>query len=330
MLSMRRNLYSYQIYGLIIKSEIEIPELCGYGEESTRCHVNISFGSAPRYINEPVFTTIWWQVSREEFYMHIKDVGYYYVSNGTSIIVEPEDGADMEYIKVFLLGSALGMLMFQRNIIAIHGGTIEIDGRGIILTGQTGAGKSTLNSAFRKEGYRFLSDDVSALGKDDIGEIVIHPAYPQAKLCADTMLKLGYNLNNFNLLVDRERDKYSIPLDGDFVGHNIRLGGIYEISVDDVEKVGIIEVLGGEKIKLILRNIYRIEIGGFLGFQRDYFKQCLEVAKKIPVYRLIRPRSKFTVNEQMELILKNLGCINNEEVISFVGRINDDEIIKIK
>jgi hypothetical protein len=316
MISMKKNIYTYQIYGLIIKSEIEIPELCVYSEEIASCDVDICFGCVPRDIDQPIFTTKSWQISKNEFYMYIKDVGHYYVSNGKSVIVEPEDGSNMEYVKVFLLGSAIGMLMFQRNIIAIHGGTIEIDGQGIILTGHTGAGKSTLNSAFRNEGYRFLSDDVSALGKDDIGKTVIHPAYPQAKLCGDAMLKLGYNLKNFNSLIDRERDKYSIPLDREFVRYNVQLGGIYEISVEDVDNVKINEVLGGEKIKLILRNIYRIEIIRFLGFERDYFKQCLEIAKNIPVYRLIRPRNKFTINEQMELILRNSNNVNNEIVLN--------------
>lgn len=316
MTSMKKSLYTYQIYGLIIKSEIEMPELCVYSDENPSCDVNISFGSVPRYISEPIFTARWWQSSKKEFYMKIKGVGHYHVSNGRNIIVEPDEGCNMEYIKVFLLGSAIGMLMFQRNIIAIHGGTIEIDGQGIILTGHTGAGKSTLNSAFRKEGYRFLSDDVSALGKDDTGKIVVHPAYPQAKLCRDTILKLGYSLNNFSSLIDRERDKYSIPLIKEFVGHTVPLGGIFEITVDDAEEVGIVEVLGTEKMKLILRNIYRIEISRLLGLEKEYFNKCLEIAKNIPVYKLIRPRNKFTINEQMELILSCLNCQDNEFVLN--------------
>lgn len=311
---MNTNIFMYQLYGLIIKSEIELPELCATNtyKNSNSNLVNISLGSTPRFINHPIFTTTWWQISKKEFYMYIKDVGHYYVSNGTSIIIEPDAGSDIDYIKVFLLGSALGLLMFQRNILAIHGGTIEIGGQGIILTGQTGAGKSTLNSAFRKEGYNFLSDDVSALGKDETKNIVIHPAYPHAKLCSDTMIKLGYNLDNFNLLIDQKRKKYSVPLGKTFVNHNVRLLRIYEISEADVECVEIIEVLGIEKIKLLLRNIYRIEISKYLGLDSNYINQCLDIAQNIPVYKLIRPSNKFSVNEQMEQILRSLNCVNNE------------------
>lgn len=304
---MENNIYMYQIYGLIIKSELEIPELCISSNKGNKYDVNISFGSVPRFIHQSIFTSTWWQISNSEFYMYIEDVGHYYVTNGKSIIIEPDAGGDMEYIKVFLLGSALGLLMFQRNIIAIHGGTIEINGQGIILTGQSGAGKSTLNSAFRKQGYSFLSDDVSALGKDETGHIIIHPAYPHAKLCSDTMLKLGYNLNNFSSLIDREREKYSVPLDKEFSDHITQLGAIYEISVENTENVKIIEVLGIKKFKLLFRNIYRIEITSFLGFDTNYYKQCLEIAQNIPVYNLIRPANKFTVNEQMELILRSVN-----------------------
>jgi len=96
MASVKNKLYTYQIYGLIIKCEIEIPELCVYREENGNYDVIISFGSTPRYINQPIFVAKYWQISKKEFYMNIKDVGHYYVSNGASIIVEPEEGSDME------------------------------------------------------------------------------------------------------------------------------------------------------------------------------------------------------------------------------------------
>lgn len=35
-------------------------------------------------------------------------------------------------------------MLIQRNIVAIHGGSVLIDDKAIICTGDTGAGKSTL------------------------------------------------------------------------------------------------------------------------------------------------------------------------------------------
>jgi hypothetical protein len=314
MIDSSRNNYKYRLYGLTISSEIEIPELCVYtGEDLTQYDANINYGVVPRGIDQPIFTTAWCQISKKEFYMYIEGVAHYYVSNGSRIVVEPEEKGDRSQINVFLLGSSLGLLMMQRNTIAIHGGTVEIGGGGIILTGFMGAGKSTLNTAFRKKGYRFLSDDVSALGRDNNGTFMVHPSYPQAKLCRDAALKLGYDFNKF-YLIDKEMDKCAVPLLGEFVSESVQLHGIYEISVRDTEEVEITEVLGIEKVKLILRNIYRIELSRFLGFDREYFKQCLEIAESVPVYRLIRPSGEFTVNEQIELIESTLKLIKKEVV----------------
>lgn len=298
--------YTYKVYGLIIRSEIEIPELTDVDEENVlKYDCTISYGIVPREITKSLIKGTWYQISKKEFYMHINGVAHYYVCNGNSIIVEPEKCIDMRILRVFLLGSSLGLIMSQRNIIALHGGTVAVNDGGIILCGGTGAGKSTLNSAFRKEGFSFLSDDVSALGEDCNGKIVVHPTYSQVKLCKDAMIKMDYDIKDIDL-IDNERDKYAIPLNKFFLNYSIPLIGIYEISVGDISTVEINEITGNEKLKIILGNIYRIELIGCLGLDRDYFKKCLEVVKNIPVYRLIRPRDKFTVNEQVHKIKSTL------------------------
>jgi hypothetical protein len=296
----------YSVYGLKIKSDISMPELLSIIEEQPiQIDALISCGVVPKEIEDVIVSNEFYKLSKNEFYMYIKGVAHYYVTKGSRIIIEPEDESDIENIKLFLLGTCFGILLAQRNTVAIHGGTVVVDGKGIIVTGHTGAGKSTLVSAFRNEGHAFLADDVSALGIDIDNNIIIHPTYPQQKLCKDAMDKMGYDTDNF-LQIDSYRDKYAIPLETNFADFPVLLKAIYEVNIGQGDKIEFEEILGFEKMRLILRNIYRIEVSKDMGLEAEYFKQCVKIAKTVPVYRIKRPKDSFTVKEQMNLIKNSL------------------------
>ena len=296
----------YRVYGLNVASEITMPELPA-AEQGEGCGIDafIAYGKVSGDIEDGVVVDPCLKLSKREFYLHIKGTARFYVADGCVIVVQPEGRGDEEEIKVFLLGSCLGMLLYQRNIVAMHGGAVVIDGQGIIITGHTGAGKSTLISALREKGHKFLADDVCALTRDDGSNIMIHPSYPQAKLCRDAMERMGYDTENYQR-TDPYRDKYIVPLDRFFSGKEVVLRGIYEIRKVFNQKTEINEVLGAEKLKLILRNVYRMEIIHYLGISGSYFKKCLEIAGSVPVYSISRPEGKITVEEQVGLIMDTL------------------------
>lgn len=304
----------YSVYGLKIKSEILLPELCAisemYGEY---VDATINYGMVSKELDDVLYKDEYIQVSRTKFYLYIKGVAHYYVADGNSILIEPEDQCNEEQIKLYLLGTSLGMMLIQRNTVAIHGGTVVIDGQGIIITGQSGAGKSTLTSAFRKAGYSFLADDVSALGSSLDGELIVNPTYPQQKLCKDAMEKMGYKISDF-VKIDLLRDKYAVPLNENFLSFPVPLSYIYEINVGTSSKVEIREVLGSEKVKRFLRNIYRIEISLEIGIDPNYFKRCLDIINKVKIYEITRPMDAFTVEEQMKLIKTTL-IVMDEKVV---------------
>lgn len=298
--------YDYCVYGLKINSEIPMPELITIDEaECIYPDVSILYGIVPRHIENPCIDGKYMKMTNREFYLYIKDIAHYYVADGKRIIIEPEKESDIEQLKIFLLGTCFGILLKQRNIIAVHGGAIVINGHGIIIAGHTGAGKSTLTSVLREEGFPFLADDVSALGNDLKGDCIIYPAYPQQKLCRDAMIRMNYDTSKFKV-IDASRDKYAIPLKKNFLSFPATLKSIYEVSTCESESVEITELFGNEKIKTILRNIYRVEVIGYIGFEPLYFKKCIEIAKTVSVYKIRRPKIGFTVSEQIQLIKNTL------------------------
>lgn len=62
-----------------------------------------------------------------------------------------------------------------RTHFPIHGAALSAEGAGIILAGHSGYGKTTLALELVRRGWRFLSDDVAAIGRSD------HLLYPFPK-----------------------------------------------------------------------------------------------------------------------------------------------------
>ncbi|SUY29939.1 ATP-binding cassette domain-containing protein [Clostridium perfringens] len=299
----------YKVYGLIVESDIEIPELLSIDKNEKKVDVKIKKDIIPKNIIEKIPSYSWFKYDINSMVFTVKGTGSFYIYDGNNIIVQPSENADNQRIKTFILGTSFGMILLQRNKIAIHGGCVLIGENAIILTGQSGAGKSTLTNAFRHYEFPFMADDVcSTVEFQD--EIFIEPAYPQQKICKDAMKKIGYNISNFKL-IDEEREKYIIPTHESFVKEKRKLKAIFEIEPYDGEEVKIEEVSGGEKMKIILRNIYRIEVIAPFGIPKSYFKKVINIAKNTLVFRIKRPRDQFSVDRQIELIERELMLKGN-------------------
>ncbi|HHD2754181.1 TPA: hypothetical protein ACOTG0_003030 [Clostridium perfringens] len=297
------NFKYYRIYGLNIKSQIEFPELLGIEElEDDKVDVNISIGQIDEEIKNTIPKYSWFKYEKDRMVFKVESVGCFYIHSGKSIIVEPYEGIENQLIKTYTLGTSFGMILNQRDIIAIHGGTILVNGEAIILTGQSGAGKSTLTNAFRHYGYKFMADDVSATSVSEEA-CLVEPAYPQQKICRDAMEKMGYNIKDFKL-IDEGREKYVIPTHKTFVKEKKNLKAIFEIEPYEGESVEVHEVFGQDKMKTILRNIYRIEIIALHGMPPKYFKKAVNLAKQIRIFKIKRPKDTFSVDMQIDLINK--------------------------
>jgi hypothetical protein len=81
--------------------------------------------------------------------------------------------ADPLYLRYhFLEGVALTMLA-GRYVLPLHAACVERAGKGLLLCGNSGAGKSSLAYACARAGWKFLSDDASYLVRNSSGRLVV-------------------------------------------------------------------------------------------------------------------------------------------------------------
>lgn len=310
--------YYYKVYGLNIESQILVPELTVLDDKIEKnIDVKIYYKTLPDDIKQKV------DEGKKAFYngkyvwFHINNVGTYLIQNGDTVTIELCENPDLNILKVYILGSVLGIILLQRNTVAIHGGSIVINNKGCIFTGDKGAGKSTLTTALRQRGYDFVSDDVGAIELSDIP--MINPGFGYQKLCEDAMTKLGYDSSKFTPFRSDMNIKYIVPALDNFVKEKVPFKALFEIEQGDTQKVEVVEVTGNEKLQKIIKNVFRIEVLMYSGgVPADYFKKCIEIAKHIKFYKITRPKNQFTINEQIDII-ENIIYEKSDNILKKLG-----------
>jgi HPr Serine kinase C-terminal domain len=81
--------------------------------------------------------------------------------------------ADKAYLRYYFLEAAVLTLLESLYLTPLHAACVQTGGQGVLLCGESGAGKSSLAFACARRGWRFLSDDGSALVRKRPGRVVI-------------------------------------------------------------------------------------------------------------------------------------------------------------
>lgn len=298
--------YLYRAYELNIESEVLLPELLPLKDSKyVKSDITICYGKVPKNVRQSIDKGETFNFEKNKMWFFIKKVAIIYIYNGNTIIVDPCENYNKDHLRLFILGSAFGMLLLQRNNVAIHGSALVIGGKSVIFTGLSGAGKSTLSVALRNRGYKFLTDDISSIGENSDGSFIVKPGFPQQKLCMDAMIKMNYNVEKFTKVND-DRDKYALSVGSLFSKNPAPLAAIFELVVDNVDNVEITKVTSSEKLLRMMKNIYLIEVTRYSGMDNSFFKKCIEIANKTSYYRISRPKKGFSIDQQIELIIEKL------------------------
>jgi hypothetical protein len=85
------------------------------------------------------------------------------VRNWTQMTISQATEKHDLYLRYFFLESAVGCHIATRHATPVHAGCVALDGRGVLLLGDSGAGKSSLSYACARAGWTYVTDDASYL-----------------------------------------------------------------------------------------------------------------------------------------------------------------------
>ncbi len=309
---MRTLAHRYLAYNLIFSSDLECPELplvvhLAADRQQDKADVHIRYGQVPEVLNNPTRTGGSYQANPDQFLLSVKDVGRYLVQHGNEIIIEPATAAEPNDVRVFMLGSAFGALLHQRQTLVIHAGAVHTDKGAVLFAGPSGIGKSTLLSEMLCRGYPMMVDDVCAVVLDQNNQPQVLPGYPRTRLWADSAEKL--NICTENLVRTRpQMEKFERQLPGQFWSEPAPLRHIYTLNTNDDTSLSVTRLPAISTFSTILLNTYRRIFLDGLEMRQPHFELASAVACSVGVSRVVRPSGTFQLNELADLIEEDLAA----------------------
>ncbi|MDR7000632.1 aldolase [Neobacillus niacini] len=304
----------YRAFGLNIISEIALPELSRFAERKVFFDTKISIGDLEKEWSLTGALINQFYIKENIIMFQIPEVAIFSIKNGKQIIVSPLSSFNEDEARLYILGTCMGAILLQRRILPLHGSAIVIDGKVYGFIGDSGAGKSTIASAFIHKGYSLLTDDVIAVTLSKHGIPVVTPSYPQQKLWQESLNQFGMDHQQFRPLVERET-KYAVPVPSNFLHKSYPLAGVFEIVKTNHDEIEILPIQGVKRLETLYYHTYRNFMIAPAGLTEWHFHSLVQIVNKINLFQLNRPNSYFTAHELPDLVLQMIKKSKEETVV---------------
>jgi hypothetical protein len=275
---------AYRAYGLSIHTELACPELSPLALEVGKPDLTIRL-LQPAAATEETLANGYYEVLPGLFRLDVPGVARYRVEDGSRIFIEPRPDVPLEKVRLFLLGSVMGAVLYQRGFFPLHGSAVETPWGAMIFVGNQGAGKSTLAAQFIRRGYRLLSDDVCAVAPTSDGFQIL-PALAHFRLCADAFERFGpVAAARFDI------DKFVVPMGESYCPHSVPLAAIHILADHDEESPRFQIVRGFNRVQRLLENLYRPHYLKGQETERDLMRLAGRIAEKAALVLVTRRRN---------------------------------------
>lgn len=296
----------YQAFGLIIESELELlaPEVNGTPD------LVISYGKSPIDLDETLIDVGWVKSNTTEAIVNISDIARFYVTNGNSIVIENLGTDDDEQIRLYLMGTCMGAILQQRGIIPLHGSCVCKDNKAFVITGDSGAGKSTTAAEFLKRGWKLMSDDVTPIVEDN-GTYYARSTYPGQKMWQDTIDRSDNSDRVVKNIIreDDGRQKFQLQAKNSYINTTLPL--MYCVYlIPGSETLMMDELLGFAKTDMLMRNLYRGFMIGDKAGRSNMLKTCVKLGEQLRLFLVARPTNEFTETKIVDWLINQVEGTN--------------------
>lgn len=296
--------HTYRVFGLTLRSEIALPELPPASPDAL-ADVTIRWGRIA-----PVDATHdrdGLSVVDATATVSIASVARFKIWEGTQIRIDRDPAAEDATIRLFLMGTAMGVVFCQRKMFPLHANAIVFGGQAIAFAGPSRAGKSTLAAAFLDRGYAILSDDICVIEKGTNDEFLAYPGIPRVRLWRDAIIRSGRDASALKR-VRSGMDKFVVPARTAQPGNAVPLRGIFVLGCDG-PNVRTRNLHGFSAIEALAANTYRASFMPRIGDPSAHFASCLAIAKHLPLFELQRPWDGDRIDETADYIQEQVAAI---------------------
>ncbi|MBO4615996.1 MAG: hypothetical protein J5717_01475 [Lachnospiraceae bacterium] len=311
-------MYNYRMYGMRIVSDREIFQLL---TEERALKLDASEGVQNSelpivYIQKGVTDEMkmrdkdgaQWGIDSTDSWISNK-TAWINVLNGERICYELKpEGVDSK-LNSYLLGFGMALIALQKKILPIHSSGIMKGNNAILISGDSGAGKSSLTAAYIENGFDLMADDVTYIKKGEDDMPFAYPAFPYQKLCRNEVEKRHQGEEGL-VYIGEEKDKFLVPWKGNYTAGSRPLKAIIFMSKYKGDELKIDELKGFEKYLVLGRSLFMLALLGDMVYQKDIGENVMWLASKVPVIGVLRPESADTLaqitEKTMEMVEKYL------------------------
>lgn len=291
---------AYKSYGLSISSDIPLPELlpvdAGVADITVQeGHVAADGSATGKQWGPYLFA------SPGQLWLEIPGIVRLLIENGSQVTYQPLENADPDSVRLFMLGSGFGALLFQRGFLVLHGNAVKVGDGCMICVGPSGIGKSTLAAAFAQRGFSLLADDVCAVDANAHA----WPSFPRIKLWADSARHLEIATDTLNR-VRPELEKFNLPLSDNYCAERLPVRAVYLLQKHNEPTIEISPLNGMARFQMLRNNSYRLRFMQGLAMQPMHLNLCATLANNAHIGRIIRPQEGFGVEALMDALLTDL------------------------
>lgn len=283
-------MYQYHGFGLNIASEIEMPELYLYTFD--KADVTIKIGKVPETLEGAnVVKRAFSLIGENEYTLHVKNVCRYYAGYGNTIIAQPEEGTDDRSVRIFLQGTIMAAILYQRGSIPMHASAIIKNGKLALFAGNSGAGKSTLLASLATRGYQVFTDDICVLQHDQKNN-TIHGAasYPMIKLWEDAINKIGGSAYDKDFKVRPHLPKYGQFFHDTFDTGCFPVDKIFILQADNsVNDISHKQLGALQSFKKVERQAYRYRFATGDRLRVLHFSLMSSLTNSASIFEMKRP-----------------------------------------
>jgi hypothetical protein len=282
----------YSVFGLTIESDIELPELATVdGGRVADLSIRLDHGPWVECNHDHGVA-----VYGESTILSVPEVAQFEVDRtGAKVLVRPREGVPPRNLRLYLLGSAMGLILHRRGLLPLHCNAVEVNGVGFAFAGHSGAGKSTLAAWLLDHGFDHLADDVSVIWEDSAGRFRLYPGISRLRLFDAPLRRSGRDPRDYeqSFLMHDEIDKFDVPVPS--TGRSSPLEAIFLLNRGG--EVSLERLSGADAVDALMANTYR---GAFLTApdeRRRHWMQCIAIVRSVPVLRFTRRWDEDCIDE---------------------------------
>lgn len=302
---MTRFYMRYTAYQLSIESDLPLPELTADASVNSTlpAQVHIKLGPvSPAGLpdGEQLGPFLWGK--RDTLWLSVPQVARFQIEHGHTIWVDPAPGVDEDSIRVFLLGSALGALLFQRGHLVLHGNAIRVGNQCMVCVGPSGAGKSTLAAGFLQRGHEVLADDVVPID----AECRALPGFPRIKLWQDAASNLAIDTGALKR-IRPNMEKFNLPMQAQFAQEALPIRWIYILGNHNSDDFKVEPIRGMQRFAPLRNNTYRLRYMQGMALSSTHMERCGQLAGRIHLARITRPKQGFQLETLIDHLLHDMA-----------------------